>query len=83
MEMKDLETTAENLIKRLFKVIEEQKQTIAQYEGAIEGVKLFLQELRKTIEDKANGQSTGSTGSKSDSSAKPAPQGKDSGTSTS
>ena len=49
---KELEMIALSLIERLLAVVEEQKQTIKHYEGAIEGIKLFMQELKKTVETK-------------------------------
>lgn len=48
---KQMEEFAVELINRLLKVVEEQKKTIVQYEGAIEGIKLFMQELKKKLEE--------------------------------
>lgn len=42
----NLDQFAISLIERLLKVIAEQRELITKYEGAIEGVKLFMQEFR-------------------------------------
>ena len=49
MSEKELEGVAVDLINRLLTVIEEQKKIILKYEGAIEGVKLFLEEMKKKL----------------------------------
>jgi phage shock protein A len=51
MNEQDLEKFAVDIIQRLVSVVKEQQQTITKYEGAIEGIKLFMSELKKKIEE--------------------------------
>ncbi len=51
MNEQELEKFALDVIQRLLNVVNEQQQTITKYEGAIEGIKLFMSELKKKIEE--------------------------------
>lgn len=51
MNEQELEKFAVDVIQRLLVVVNEQQQTITKYEGAIEGIKLFMSELKKKIEE--------------------------------
>lgn len=52
MDKTGLEMLATDIIERLLKVVDEQKQTIVRYEGAIEGIKIFLKELKTKLDEK-------------------------------
>lgn len=51
MNEQELEKFALDVIQRLLNVVSEQQQTITKYEGAIEGIKLFMSELKKKLEE--------------------------------
>jgi len=46
-----LDMLATDIIERLLKVVDEQNQTIVRYEGAIEGIKIFLKELKTKLDE--------------------------------